>query len=786
MRMMTVGLLAALNRLGRAAALGLLAGSLGGCALVGSLPDPTTTDQRLAMLPTAGLPLDAPVTVRWDRRMIPFIEAETDGDAAFTLGLVQAHLRLGQMAALRRLTQGRLAESAGPLATKIDFAFRTFDFGRAADDIYAAMPPDSRLWIDRFAAGINHYAASLPPDGWPHEFQVLDMAWEPWTPQDSLTIGRAGAADFNWRMMVSLLEVGDPALQERVLARVLRLRDGAAMVDRGPASETPVPEREAGRPDLGRTAALRQLAQLERFAYKGGSNSIAIAPERSTTGGALIASDPHLGFQLPNLWLIAGIRSPSYEMVGMMAAGTPVFGFGRNRHLAWGGTNLRATTSMVVDVSGLPADRFRTVEHDIGVRFWFDETAGARVSPYGPVLGDFNIVEQEAGDLAIRWVGHDRSDEISALLGAMKARRFAEFRAAMAGFAVPSQTFLVADSSGTIAGMMATKVPAKPAGTPLRLTYDPAAADAYWQRFYTTADFPPIVDPDAGFLVSANNPLVGETDKPFGGFFPQDERVRRLTELVSAAQKLSPQDLQRIQLDSVSLLSREVVASLAPRLRQWPDDAPGRPAADLMLAWDGDYAVQSRGAAVFETFLTQFIPAVYDALGRSAEVQIYQDLRLGRTFLIEDMAALDAAGWQAALGPALAEAGAVAEAGTVWGDLHRLDVQHVLGQVPVVGGRYRLQTLPVAGSRETILKTAHDLTAEEHRARFGAQSRHVSDLSDPDANWFVILGGQDGWLNSPNFNDQTALWQNGEMAKVPLTPAAVAAGFPTVSQLTPR
>jgi hypothetical protein len=73
----------------------------------------------------------------------------------------------------------------------------------------------------------------------------------------------------------------------------------------------------------------------------------------STTGGALLASDPHLSLNLPNLWLTVGMRSPSYDIVGMMVPGLPVMGFGRNRHIAWGGTNLRSASSDAFDIASL-------------------------------------------------------------------------------------------------------------------------------------------------------------------------------------------------------------------------------------------------------------------------------------------------------------------------------------------------------------------------------------------------------------------------------------------------
>jgi len=51
-------------------------------------------------------------------------------------------------------------------------------------------------------------------------------------------------------------------------------------------------------------------------------------------------------------------------------------------------------------------------------------------------------------------------------------------------------------------------------------------------------------------------------------------------------------------------------------------------------------------------------------------------------------------------------------------------------------------------------------------------------MSDPDANWFVLLGGQDGWFNSSTMMDQWALWRSGDYVRVPLTPSEVRATFP--------
>ncbi len=748
-----------------------------GCALLQPLPEPTTIDERLATLPSSELPMEAPVTVRWNEYQIPFIEAETDEDAAFALGLVHAHLRLGQMAVVRRIVQGRLSESAGPFTTELDAALRAFDFYRPADAIYAALPTASRRWTDRYVAGINHYAANLTPETMPHEFAVMNIEWEPWRAQDSIAIGRGSGVDLNWFFLLRLLQIQDLGLRETVMARLLD------SFDQGEASFTAA----APNRDFGRLETVSRFADLSGRAGRSGSNSIVVSPEKSASGAALIANDPHLSFVLPNAWVIAGLRSPSYNMVGMMVAGTPVFGFGRNEHVSWGGTNLRSTTSQFVDVSGLPPEAFETKEHDIGVRFWFDTQSTSRLSPYGPVMSELDALPDTGAAFAVRWTGHGVSDEVTALLGAMKAKNVDDFRAAMTGFAVPPQTFLVADTDGRIASVIATKVPARAPGEPLPLIVTPERSDADWTAFYSSDDLPFEIDPPAGFIASANNRPSADESRPYGGAFPQDERIRRLIALLSDKDKIDLDDLTAVQLDVVSPLSLEVMNAIRTKLLAWqPGNEDEAEARRLLLEWDGSYHAVSRAPAVFEAFLTVFMPGVYESLGRQDEYAIFESLRRGREVLVEDVATLTDAQWTAVLGPALERAGRMAADGTRWGDIHRLRVGHAFSATPLIGGKYLIERIPVSGSRETALKTAHNLTAEEHDSTFGSQSRHLSDMSDPDRNYFVLMGGQDGWLNSANFADQVRLWQSGAFVQVPLSEEAVRESFGRVTLLTPN
>ena len=110
---------------------------------------------------------------------------------------------------------------------------------------------------------------------------------------------------------------------------------------------------------------------------------------------------------------------------------------------------------------------------------------------------------------------------------------------------------------------------------------------------------------------------------------------------------------------------------------------------------------------------------------------------------------------------------------------------HPLAVLPVVGARYRFADRPIGGSTDTLMKSAHGLTDRRHNARYGSTARHISDMSDLDSNYFVLLGGQDGWIDSSTFLDQLPLWLEGAYIRMPLRMETVREDFPHRMELAP-
>ena len=728
---------------------------------------PVRRAARLAAFPTEGLPVERPVTIRWNEQLVPYVEAETDRDLAVALGAVHAHLREGQMDFLRLLAQGRLSEVLGPFAREVDHALRIVDFGRAVPEMERRLPPETRAWIEGYCAGLNHHrsrARRRPP-----ELRLLGRRGrEPWTVRDVLTVGRLAGADFGWLTYFWLLKRrARPGFAE-LWRRVREV--GEAMAD-----------------PFGEGAGPAAFARMLTGANRAGSNSVAVAAHRSASGGAMIASDPHLGLSLPNLWLLVGFSSPSYKAVGATLPGVPIMGFGRNADLAWGGTNLRAASTDLYDVSYLPPESFETRKVRIRTRFAGTAEREVRCTPFGPVLSDAKLFPGKPGEtVAFRWVGHEPTDEITAFLRATKARDPEELREAFQGYGLTPLNVIFADRQGNIGHLLAVNQPVRQRFAEDDLVLDARDPETHWQGFVGVADLPFTVNPPEGVIASANNRPRG-TNIPIGFLFGVETRLRRLYELLNRREQLSFEDLAELQTDTGMPEAAALARGLAERIAASGATAE-EPAAELarrLRAWDGDYGEASRGAVAFEMLLYHLVPAV-EGEGRPAaygEQQSQWSHIL--SYLLRDLAALPAERRNGVLREAAARAAAGMDRFETWGDMHRLKVAHFLAEVPVIGDAFVLGDEPAAGSRATPMKSAHGLVNDRHTATMGSMARHISDLSDPDANWFVLLGGQDGWFGSESFADQVPMWRERRYIRMPLTPERVAAEFPTAVRIEP-
>lgn len=740
---------------------------LGACALFTPLPGETSLDDRLTAMPTDGLPLKGPVTIYWDEHQIPFIEAQHDEDAAVALGMVHAHLRLGMMQLARRLAQGRLSEMVGPAAIDVDHAIRILDFDHAVPEIVDAMPDDTRRWLEAFVAGLNHYQSNVAT--LPHEYRVMAFDIEPWTVEDLLTFGRLASSDANWSVWTALLSLRDREDWPELWPMIAR-----------EGFESVVSFDDMKLDDVDEVLGGYRLA---------GSNAIAVAPARSRTGAALFSGDPHLGFLAPNIWLLAGVKSPSLHVVGLMPTGLPFFALGRNPSIAWGGTNMYAASSSFYDLSAVTDTEIIERTETIRVRFGSDRTVGVRRTKWGPLISDIKtIAELDTPDIALRWTGHLPSDEVSAMLGANRASDFEAFRAAFASYSVAGMNMLFADVDGNIGQIQAVRVPRRAKALPPDIINPPEMIEPAWQSFVDATSLPSAYNPPAGFLATSNNrPAEGEV--PVGLFFSTDDRINRINELMEKRGKVDLDDLKAMHRDVYMEAAVAVRDAYMAKIDEYriADAATGqeRMILNRMRHWDGHYRADSKGAIAFELFGRGFGDSLYREKFGDVDLTSLTDV-IGSDFkVLADLANLDRAVLEPALKDALASAARRVDEYEDWGDAHRLQLFHPFAAIPLVGDSYLFGNYRIGGSTQTLMKAGHRRSGEQYAALYGASARFLSDLSDLDSNYFVLLGGQDGWFNSTTFLDQVPLWMNGRYIQLPLRLETVREHAARVIELSP-
>lgn len=735
-----------------------------------------------------GLPgLSAPVEVVEDSHGIPRITARTEADAARALGWLHARDRLFQMELMRRNASGRLAEIAGPAALRLDRFHRTLGLRQRAEADYEALPPDTRAVLEAYAEGVNAWIGARGRLAAP-EFLALGVP-EPWQPAHSLLWAKTMGLwlSNNWRT-------------ELDRARLAALLPPARLAELWPADDSPgrpdgAAERQAAlEPELlepGRMARL--AAALPRFPEDAplpnvASNAWALAPARSASGGALLASDPHLGFQAPILWYLARIELPGGRfLAGATAPGVPFMVIGRNESLAWGFTTTHSDTQdlFVERLSGAEGYEtpdgprpFTVREERIAIRGQEEQVLRVRETRHGPVISDLEGSPADGTVLAVQMANLEPGDSAAAgLLALNRAGDLATARAAAARITAPPQNLMVAEAAGGIAMYLTGR-------TPLRRAGDGSLPAPGWDGSHDWAGFLPFdalphaERPAGGALVNANNRVQPEGAEPYlGRDWHGDWRFRRIHGLLAQRGRHTPQDQAAIQQDATSLFAREVLPVLLALPR------PGGPAGvarDLLLGWEGEMAVDRPQPLIFNAWwklaarmalahggvpeggwppTAEFLRFVLHPDGRGAH-WCRPAAEAGAPRPAPEFApggacaALAAAALTEAVEALVARFGPDPAAWR-WGDAHEVRFEHpLLRFLPGLGG-WTAIALPTPGDGETVNRGGMD---GGFRHVHGPGLRAVFDLATPDGAWAVIATGQSGHPLSRHWGDQAPLW----------------------------
>ena len=499
------------------------------------------------------------VEILRDRWGVPHIYAQDRQDALFAQGFVHAQDRLWQMELQRRAATGRLSEIFGHRTLNIDRVFRRLGFHRSAQrEIDAQASGTAMDSLVAYTEGINaavRQMVVLPP-----EFLLLRHEPEPWTFIDSLSWGRLQA----WRISSNW----DSEILRYMLAARLDVETLAQVEPQYPAGQPlTVPAGAASGP--ADTEFVPRLADLLPFGGGGGSNAWAVAGWRTESGKPILASDPHLGPQMPAVWYEVHLDAPDLRVAGASIPGLPGVLIGHNDRIAWG------ITASFVDVQDLYAEqidnqnptRYRSgdswregeaVRESIVVRGesepWIEEVL---VTHHGPIVGP--PLGFEDPPLAVSSTIDRTTNLLEGFLEINQAGNWEEFRAALAKLEAPTLNYVYADQDGNIGYQLAGRVPIRGKGNGLLPApgWDPQYD---WEGFIPFEQLPTCLNPAAGYVVSANNKIVDD-DYPFllSHEWVAGYRAQRLSDLLGMAEGLNIDRARTVQLDNYSIPARELV-----------------------------------------------------------------------------------------------------------------------------------------------------------------------------------------------------------------------------------
>src|SRR5699024_12575707 len=133
--------------------------------------------------------------------------------------------------------------------------------------------------------------------------------------------------------------------------------------------------------------------------------------------------------------------------------------------------------------------------------------------------------------LSLRWTALEATEEAEAILKMARAKNWEDFEKGLEHFHAPAQNFVFASKDGSIAYKANGKIPIYEDSKDALLPLPGWEAETEWQEFIPFDELPRVVNPDKGFIATANNKIAGD-DYPYhiSNVWAQPYRYERIYE----------------------------------------------------------------------------------------------------------------------------------------------------------------------------------------------------------------------------------------------------------------
>lgn len=734
-----------------------------------TLPDVTST------VSVAGL--DGAIEIFRDRFGIPHVRATSSHDAFFGQGFAHAQDRLWQMEFDRRRAAGTLAECAGKAALPMDILMRRLQLSESARTDYDAFDDDSKAMFEAYTAGVNAFidtTATLPV-----EFGLLGLApqrWEPW---------HSGAI---FKVRHVLMGLWSTKLWRARILNALGPEWVAKIGVRGNESGMLIvpPGEEFTNAVANMDELLPGMAALGETPDFGGSNNWAVHGTRTASGKPLVAGDPHRFIDVPNVYYQCHVACPEWDAIGYNFAGIPAFPhFAHTAHVAW------CITHASADYQDLYVERFNADNPDqyefkgewlnaqrskdtIQVRGGEPVEVDITITQHGPVvLG----TPEDGHAITMHYTALDHPNlGLTTMLPMLRATSVDEMDEAMRAWVDPCNSMTMADVHGNIAYLHRGRVPVRSRANGW-LPVPGWTGEHEWTGNVPFEDWPRLRNPDAGFISTANQRIVGDDYPHYLSLdYAPPSRGMRLVERLSNIENATIEDMRQVHFDRVSLPSRLLVKAVSSLT---PDDATEADALARLKAWDGLMDKNAVAPSIYMATLEHLVRlAASTELGSKLRANPYpaDPAPLGVEARLwaevpqmvddDDTSLLDEGQtWAGVLSQAVTNAVAflAAELGDDmdswhWGRLHTTKPVHPLsGVFPDHAASLNPPSVSLGGNSDTP-NASGTYPGQSLQINGTSVARYAFDLGDWDESRWVVPLGASGHPGSQHFADQAQDW----------------------------
>ena len=737
--------------------------------------------------------LTEPVEVSRDEYGIPHVRAANRRDAFFAQGFVTAQDRLWHMEYDRRRGMGRWAEVVGLAAVEQDIAMRRLRLEASARADYQAVDPQAREMFDAYAQGVNAFIETT--DSLPIEFQISGLRPEPWQPWDGLTVYKVRHVNMGvfeskvWR--AQLVRALGP---EKVAAMFPGYQPGQLVILPPGAPYT-------GALDDGLEALARAAAAMNPLLETdSGSNSWVVSGSRTASGKPVLAGDSHRGLDTPNVYYQNHLACPDFDVVGASFPGLPGFPhFGHNPWVVW------CVTHTAADYQDLYIEQFRMAgvdrEHNDAPGYYlyqgqwlraevFAETIHVRdsndvdlkvyVTRHGPVISD----SPESGiGVSLRYTATDGPSAWPQALGEMLLARDADALVeSMRPWVDPVNNFVFADVHGNIGYLCRGEIPVRSLDN-ARLPTPGWTGKQEWQDRIPFEEMPRSINPEQGYIVTANNRPVGDDYPHYIALdFAPGFRAERVTHALNSLENIRAEDMARVHAEAVSIPALAYTGFLR---RVEPQDQLSAQAREKLLAWDGQMDAARVEPTIYSAFRDALLRRVLQQnLGPELAELAWHPEDRGRGVFLNRLKSLlitlipegdssllpPGESWAGLMSQALSE-GVAALRETLgddvaewnWGRLHQARPRHTLSMAhPDLAAALDPPPIPTSGDGDTPLAGSY---SPADFATVGGLSvlRYSFDLGDWEKSLWAVPLGSSGHPGSAHYHDQSETWRKVEM-----------------------